>query len=47
MLRPMRTMFSCLRRLVRSRDGNIMMTFGLMAIPLIIGAGMAIDAARA
>lgn len=36
-----------LRRLVRSRDGNIAMITGLAAIPLVVAAGVAVDATRA
>lgn len=36
-----------LRRLVRERDGNLAMIFGLAAIPIIIGCGIAIDVGRA
>jgi Flp pilus assembly protein TadG len=36
-----------LRRLVRERDGNIAMIFGLCAIPVIVGCGIAIDVGRA
>jgi Flp pilus assembly protein TadG len=35
------------RRIVRQRDGNIAMIFGLCAIPVIVGAGIAIDVGRA
>lgn len=34
-------------RFARRRDGNIALIFGLCAIPVIVGAGVAIDAARA
>lgn len=36
-----------LRQLVKRRDGNVAMIFALSAIPVIISAGMAIDAGRA
>jgi Flp pilus assembly protein TadG len=36
-----------LGRLIRRRDGNIAMIFGLCAIPVVVGAGIAIDAGRA
>jgi Flp pilus assembly protein TadG len=36
-----------LRRFVRERDGNIAMIFGLCAIPVIVGCGIAIDVGRA
>lgn len=36
-----------LRRLVGERDGNIAMIFGLCAIPVIVGCGIAIDVGRA
>jgi Flp pilus assembly protein TadG len=36
-----------LRRLARRRDGNVAILFGVSAIPIIVGAGIAIDAARA
>jgi Flp pilus assembly protein TadG len=36
-----------LARFARQRDGNIALIFGLCAIPVIVGAGVAIDAARA
>ena len=35
------------RRLVKRRDGNVAMLFGLMAIPLVIATGTAVDIARA
>jgi Flp pilus assembly protein TadG len=35
-----------LRRFVRQREGNIAMIFGLCAIPVIVGAGIAIDVGR-
>ena len=34
-------------RFARRRDGNIALIFGLCAIPVIVGAGVAIDAGRA
>ncbi|HZC11544.1 MAG TPA: TadE/TadG family type IV pilus assembly protein, partial [Mycobacterium sp.] len=36
-----------LRHLVRGRDGNIAMIFALAAIPVIVGAGIAVDVGRA
>jgi Flp pilus assembly protein TadG len=36
-----------LRRFIRERDGNIAMIFGLCAIPVIVGSGIAIDVGRA
>ncbi|MBV8888150.1 MAG: pilus assembly protein [Alphaproteobacteria bacterium] len=45
-LRPV-TSIVPLRRLVRNRDGNIAILFGLFAIPLILAVGTAIDGARA
>ena len=48
MLTPLKTALAdCLRRLVRERDGNIAMIFGLCAIPVIVGCGIAIDVGRA
>ncbi len=36
-----------LRRLAGRREGNVAIMFGLGAIPLVVGAGIAVDAARA
>ncbi len=36
-----------LRQLIRQREGNIAILFGICAIPVVIAAGIAIDAARA
>jgi Flp pilus assembly protein TadG len=48
MLSPLKTALADrLRRLVRERDGNIAMIFGLCAIPVIVGCGIAIDVGRA
>jgi Flp pilus assembly protein TadG len=48
MLTPLKaTLANRLRRLVRQRDGNIAMIFGLCAIPVIVGCGIAIDVGRA
>jgi Flp pilus assembly protein TadG len=48
MLSPLKAaLVDRLRRLVRQRDGNIAMIFGLCAIPVIVGCGIAIDVGRA
>jgi Flp pilus assembly protein TadG len=36
-----------LRRFIRERDGNIAMIFGLCAIPVVVGCGIAVDVGRA
>jgi Flp pilus assembly protein TadG len=41
------TLASTLRLLARKREGNVALLFGLAAIPVVIGAGIAIDTARA
>ena len=43
----LRAAVALLRRLVRGRDGNIAMITGLALIPLVVAAGVAVDATRA
>lgn len=47
MLGPIFAVLASLRRLAGRREGNIAILFGLSAIPLVIGAGIAIDTVRA
>src|ERR1700730_8456682 len=47
MLNPFAAIVSTLRLLAARRDGSVAIIFGLAAIPVIIGGGMAIDTARA
>jgi Flp pilus assembly protein TadG len=47
MFGPITAIFARLRRLAARREGNVAILFGLSAIPVIVGAGIAIDAARA
>src|ERR1700687_5885522 len=47
MLNPFAAIVSPLRLLAARRDGSVAIIFGLAAIPVIIGGGMAIDTARA
>jgi Flp pilus assembly protein TadG len=44
---PIIVVLARLRRLAGRREGNIAILFGLSAIPLVIGAGIAIDTVRA
>ena len=39
--------WSGLRRFVGARDGGVMVIFGILAVPLLLGAGVAIDYTRA
>lgn len=47
MFGPISALLASLRRLAGRREGNIAILFGLSAIPLVIGAGIAIDTVRA
>jgi Flp pilus assembly protein TadG len=47
MLNPFAAIVATLRLLAARRDGSVAIIFGLAAIPVIIGGGMAIDTARA
>ncbi len=47
MLGPIFAVLASLRRLAGRREGNVAILFGLSAIPLVIGAGIAIDTVRA
>ncbi|HUC66431.1 MAG TPA: pilus assembly protein [Stellaceae bacterium] len=48
MLNPLKAALAeRLRRFIRERDGNIAMIFGLCAIPVVVGCGIAIDVGRA
>ena len=47
MLGPITAILASLCRLARRREGNIAILFGLSAIPLVIGAGIAINSVRA
>ncbi|MGO8918417.1 MAG: pilus assembly protein TadG-related protein [Stellaceae bacterium] len=47
MFGPIIAVLASLRRLAGRREGNIAILFGLSAIPLVVGAGIAIDTVRA
>jgi Flp pilus assembly protein TadG len=47
LLRPLAAGATGMRRLMVRREGAVAILFGLAAIPVIIGAGIALDAARA
>ena len=47
MRNPLSPIFVSLRRFIARREGNTAILFGLCAIPVILAAGVAVDATRA